>query len=304
MSASLETLHDYYQTISPEQAQQMNVSDFETKKSHFNIASRKFCEARNPYNRRDYYKISFILGKGTFDYNNHKVEINQPTLFLPSPNIPYSWTCESDVQEGYFCLFNTVFFGAQEFSLFQKTSLFKEWGSPFIFLTDEQAAILSIYFEQMAKLNHSDYPLRCSSIRNHLAAILHFALECQTDESIQKQLPANVRLYKQFDELLNRQFPLDSPAYPLVLKTAADFANELNVHVNHLNSSIKAVTQHTTTTLIKGRVFEESKKLLRYTDWDIAQVGYTLGFEEPTHFNNFFKKYANTSPLKFKQQFV
>lgn len=56
--------------------------------------------------------------------------------------------------------------------------------------------------------------------------------------------------------------------------------------------------------LIKNRIFKESKKLLRYTDWDIAQVGYTLGFEEPTHFNNFFKKYANTSPSKFKLEMV
>jgi len=136
MSIHLETLQDYYQKISPEQARLMNVIDFEAKKSHFNIAPRKYCSFRSPYNRRDYYKVSFILGKGTFDYNNTKIQINQPTLFLPSPNIPYSWTCESDLQEGYFCLFNVPFFGTPEFSLFHKTSLFKDWSSPFIFLNE------------------------------------------------------------------------------------------------------------------------------------------------------------------------
>ena len=113
--------------------------------------------------------------------------------------------------------------------------------------------------------------------------------------------PANVRLYRLFDELLNKQFPLDSPAYPLQLKQASDYATQLNVHVNHLNSSIKSVTNKTTTQLIKDKIYNEAKNLLIFTDWDIAEVGYTLGFEQPSHFNNFFKKYGNVSPLKFRQ---
>lgn len=305
MSFQLDTLQDYYQRISSEQAKLMNVSDFEAKKSHFNIAPRRYCSFRSPYNRRDYYKISLILGKGMIEYDHHQIEISQPTLFLPSPGIPYSWTCGSDRQDGYFCLFNQEFFGKnREFEIFQKTSLFKEWSMPFIFLNDEQAALIELYFEQIYKLHNSQYPLRCNSIRHHLAAILHLALESRSDENLDQNQPANIRLYRLFDELLNRQFPLDSPAYPLVLKTAADFAKELNVHVNHLNSSVKSVTQQTTTMLIKNRIFKESKKLLSYTDWDIAQVGYTLGFEEPAHFNNFFKKYANTSPSKFKLELI
>jgi len=50
-------------------------------------------------------------------------------------------------------------------------------------------------------------------------------------------------------------------------------------------------------------MFEESKNLLKYTNWDIAEIGYTLGFEQPSHFNNFFKKHAQTSPLKFKNSY-
>lgn len=121
------------------------------------------------------------------------------------------------------------------------------------------------------------------------------------DVELQDQ-SGSVRMYRLFDELLHKQFPLDSPAYPLALHTAADFAAKLNVHVNHLNASVKSVTNQTTTQIIKQKIYEEAKNLLIYTDWNVAEIGYTLGFDEPAHFNNFFKKNAETSPLKFRQK--
>lgn len=32
----------------------------------------------------------------------------------------------------------------------------------------------------------------------------------------------------------------------------------------------------------------------------ISEIAYALGFNETTHFNNFFKKHTNQSPLKFR----
>lgn len=302
MSEKLETIADYYNKISSKQAELMNSSCFEDDKAHFNISLRKYCSFRSPYSRRDYYKISLLIGDGIFKYGNTETYISKPVLFLPSPHVSYTWECKSSLQEGYFCLFNQQFFSEnKEFEVFKKSSLFKDWSSPFIEIPAQQLPVILGYFEQMYRLNQSNYPLRYHSIRNHLAAIFHHVLEINQDEIQAVELPSNVRLYKKFDELLNTQFPLDSPAHPLVLKTPSDFATRLNIHVNHLNSSVKSVTNQTTTQIIKQKIVEEAKSLLLYTDWDIAEVGYTLGFEEPAHFNNFFKKHAQTSPLKFKQ---
>jgi AraC-like DNA-binding protein len=32
----------------------------------------------------------------------------------------------------------------------------------------------------------------------------------------------------------------------------------------------------------------------------VADISYSLGFQEVTHFNNFFKKHTQVSPLKFR----
>ncbi|WP_313578806.1 helix-turn-helix transcriptional regulator [Chishuiella sp.] len=303
MALRLETISDYYNRISEEQAKLMNSTTFEKDKAHFNISPRKYCGFKCPYSRRDYYNVSLFIGEGILRYGNTETHVTKPILFIPSPNVSYRWECKTSHQEGFFCLFNQQFFSEnKEFDVFKKTSLFKDWSSPIIELKEEQIIFVDFYFREMYRLNQSNYPLKYHNIRNHLAALLHFVLELEGKEYTIDELPSNVRLFRKFDELLNNQFPLGSPANPLLLKSPSDFASQLNVHVNHLNSSIKSVTGQTTTQILKKKIVEESKKLLMFTDWDISQVGYTLGFDEPAYFNNFFKKYTNISPLKYRQE--
>ncbi|EHO04937.1 helix-turn-helix domain-containing protein [Myroides odoratimimus] len=301
MSKDLETISDYYKDGVTNQYYALDTAEYQCGKSHFNINMRKYCNFKTPYNRRDYYKVCLIIGAGEFKYGEHHLVIDRPALFLPCPTTPYEWECLSNRQEGYFCLFNQEFLIEHStIEFFKKTSLFKEWSKPFIFLDEEQLELASTYFKQMYAMAQSDYPLKFEIIRNLLALLLHQALQLKVEDLKLDETPNSTRLYRLFDELLNKQFPLDSPAYPLNLKTASDYATALNVHVNHLNASIKSVTSKTTTQLIKERLFEEAKNLLKNTSWDIAEVGYTLGFDQPSHFNNFFKKNAGVTPLKYK----
>ena len=99
-----------------------------------------------------------------------------------------------------------------------------------------------------------------------------------------------------FFDLLERQFPIDSPSNHLKLKTANDYAQHLSVHANHLNRSVKEITGKTTTAHIAERVLKEAHALLKHTDWNIGQVANGLGFEEPAYFANFFKKHTGQSP--------
>jgi len=84
------------------------------------------------------------------------------------------------------------------------------------------------------------------------------------------------------------------------LRSASEFATQLNVHINHLNRAIKGTTQKTTAEHINRRILQESKSLLRTTNWPVSEIAYALGFNEATHFNNFFKKHLQTSPTLFR----
>jgi AraC family transcriptional activator of pobA len=60
------------------------------------------------------------------------------------------------------------------------------------------------------------------------------------------------------------------------------------------------VTGKPTTTHITDRIIIEAKALLQHTDWSIADIAYGLGFDYPTHFNNYFKKATGTIPKSLR----
>lgn len=113
-----------------------------------------------------------------------------------------------------------------------------------------------------------------------------------------------MRICHLFFELLERQFPIDSPHFQLKLKTANDYAYGLSVHVNHLNRAVKEATGKTTSEHISSRITQEAKALLQHTSWNISEIAYSLGFEYSAYFTNFFKKNTGFSPKKFREDCV
>jgi len=99
---------------------------------------------------------------------------------------------------------------------------------------------------------------------------------------------------------LERQFPIENPNQRFAFRSASDFANQLSIHVNHLNRALKETTQKTTSAIIAERLAQEAKMLLKHTNWNVSEIAYCLGFEEPTHFNNFFKKNMQQTPTQFR----
>ncbi len=110
---------------------------------------------------------------------------------------------------------------------------------------------------------------------------------------------ASTRISSAFLELLEQQFPVDSQR-PIRLRYASQFADQLSIHVNHLNRAIKQNLNKTTTQVISERILQEAKILLLEHDLSVTDIAYALGFTEVTHFNNFFKKHTQVSPTKFR----
>lgn len=146
----------------------------------------------------------------------------------------------------------------------------------------------------------SDYPYKYDLLRSYVTELVHYALKMEPSEALYQHPNANSRITAVFTELLERQFPIESPSQRFTLRSANDFAQQLSVHVNHLNRAIRETTGKTTTRHIAERITSEAKALLRHTNWNISEISYCLGFEEPSHFNNFFKKQTSQTPTSFR----
>lgn len=253
------------------------------------------------YSRRDFYKITLIRGRNAYHYADKSIQIEGPTLMFFNPQVPYTWEPLSDDTTGFFCIFREAFFGGRFNSGLTELPLFRPGGKPAYPLDASQDAEVSALYDKMLSEIESDYALKYDLIRNYVSELVHYALKLRPSETLHPQPDSQSRLTGVFMELLERQFPIESPSRRFTVRSASDFAAQLSVHVNHLNRCVRATTGKTTTDHIAERLASEAKALLRHTDWNIAEIGYSLGFDEPAHFNYFFKKRTGQAPSAFRR---
>jgi len=258
-------------------------------------------KAAMPYNRRAYYKISLIIGRNKAEYADKVIDIEKTALLFATPKIPYNYTPQDEQQSGYFCIFTHDFLTRPKSGVvLDDLPIFRPGGYPVFQLSDEESGELLLLFRKMYKELSSDYAYKYDLLRNYVLELIHFGQKLQPATALYPTHTASARASSLFIELLERQFPIDSPQQKLGLRTAKDYADRLAIHVNHLNKVLKENTGKTTTDLIAARIVQEAKILLKQTDWNISEIAYSLGFEQVAHFSNFFRKKTSLSPVGYR----
>lgn len=254
-----------------------------------------------PYNRRAYYKISLIRGRNRAEYADKEIEIEHNALLFATPRVPYHWVPLDPDQAGNFCVFTDEFMVRSKTGIeLDELPIFRSGGYPVFQLTNDEAADLAHIFRKMKTEIASDYTFKYDLLRNYVLELIHYGQKLQPATALYQAPSAGTRVTALFIELLERQFPVESPNQRLLLRTAKDYADRLAIHVNHLNKQLKDHTGKTTTSIISSRIIQEAKILLKQTDWNVSEIAWSLGFEEVAHFSNFFKKQTTFTPLAFR----
>jgi len=270
---------------------------------HFNVFRLEDCHQDGTtvrYARRDYYKVALIRGRNRYHYADKSIDTDGTTLIFFNPQVPYTWEHISGEITGYFCIFTAGFFTEKFKGSLNELPMYAIGGKPAYLLTAPQEEAISGLFDKMLTEIASNYTFKYDLLRGYLNELLHLALKTQPSEELYDHPNANTRITAIFHELLERQFPVETPVQRFSMRSAGDFASSLSVHVNHLNRAIKSTTGKTTTSIIAERIIAEAKALLKHTDWNIAEISYSLGFEEAAHFNNFFKKITLQTPTSYR----
>jgi AraC family transcriptional activator of pobA len=288
----IETIEEFYQ-------RKFNwiPDNIRSEIGHFNVFQHEPVEQGKtkplPYKRRDFYKIMLVIGDINMNYADRVVSIKKQALFFSNPQIPYNCENLERIEDGFYCIFNQHFF--HKFGDLNQYSVFQPSGNHVFELPEEQVEHISVIYRKMFDEIKSDYAHKYDVLRNLVFELIHFAMKIQPAAKSDNQLNnASQRISTLFLELLERQFPVDENHRKINLRSASDFAEQLNVHVNHLNRALKETTNKTTSQIITERILQESKILLRHSKWNVSEIAYALGY------NNFFKKHVGTSPLKFR----
>jgi len=86
------------------------------------------------------------------------------------------------------------------------------------------------------------------------------------------------------------------------LKQVKDYASLLNISPLYLNEIVKQITGFPVSYWIQQTIILEAKRLLYYTQLDVKQIAFELGYEDHTYFSRFFKKNVEMTASEFRQK--
>lgn len=174
---------------------------------------------------------------------------------------------------------------------------------PFLKMSENQVLMMtkdelnSLLFDakRMISVFQNPHPYQEKMLEGMLVSILYYCKAIfERHKTTENSLSRGQVITQKFENLVEKMY-IDT-------KNVSDYADVLNITPSYLTTMIKQQTGKSAKDIIQERLLLESKSLLKFSDLDIAEIGYRLNFQEPTHFTRFFKKLSGTTPNRFRQE--
>lgn len=85
-------------------------------------------------------------------------------------------------------------------------------------------------------------------------------------------------------------------------KSIEQYAAELNITTGHLSRVCNIIAQQHPKEVIMDYFINESKVLLSDMEKSINEIGYSIGFDDPSYFSRIFKKKTGITPNEFRKK--
>lgn len=89
-----------------------------------------------------------------------------------------------------------------------------------------------------------------------------------------------------------------------LLKPVSDYAAQLTISEKRLTQATAKVLGKTPKVLMDERVLLEAKRLLVHSHQSVKEIGFALGFDEPTNFIKYFRKHVGQPPGAFRDTYL
>ena len=249
--------------------------------------------------RTDFYQIIWFK-KGSC---NHMVDFNliniQPNSVLFVDKNSIQCFDKLAVIEGEVLLFTDNFFckEVEDTKLLRSSLLFNDLYTISTIKIENLVLIFENVF-QLIKTEVDTKPDNYQSdiLRKYLQNILLLSeRERQNQYSTIINKGTDLECVLKFRDLLDKQYQEQ--------KAVSKYAVQLNVTQKRLNIATLKIMDITPKQMIDARIILEAKRLLVHTTDSVKEIGYTLGFDEPTNFVKYFKKHQNITPIEFRNRF-
>ncbi|NII24337.1 helix-turn-helix domain-containing protein [Pseudoflavitalea sp. X16] len=199
--------------------------------------------------------------------------------------------------EGISILFTDSFYCQTEIDTryLRNTILFNDLLSVSQIQVQKQIQLFAGLVQQMiGELNHTKDNFQEDILQNLLHNfLLHAERIRRTQGFTEIKKGADLDYVMLFKDLLEAHYKEQ--------KQVSYYARQILITEKRLNQATTKVLGKTPKEIIDDRIMLEAKRLLAHTNESIKEVGFSLGFEEPTNFIKYFKKHALTTPTEFRE---
>lgn len=243
--------------------------------------------------RTDFYEIVIIeagYSVQTIDFTPIQA-VSGEMLFIGKNQVVSFDTTQT--YNGKIILFTDLFFNRieSEMRMIKLQNLFNPFtGNKAIKVNEKLKAILGLL---QAEFNTPHDSFQSDLIHNLLNAFLiESARQSIDDVNATKNQDYTTALH--FSKLVEQHYQS--------LRKVNDYMRIMNTTAKPLSKALQSIIGKTPKQYIDDRILLEAKRLLVYSNENIKEITFMLGFEEPTNFSKFFREQTGLSPAEFRKQ--
>jgi AraC family transcriptional activator of pobA len=268
----------------------------------YHCVNSNICSLGNREFTTDFYMIGFkkikagmiMYGRTRYDHDNGSMSFVKPRQIIEFKNLEFE-------EDGFLIFFHEDFLNGhflhQEI---KKYNFFDYETSEALHLSPREEEIIWDLYRKIETeyLNNPDEYSR-DIMLTHIDSILKYSQRFYKRQFINRTTLSGKTVSK-FNEALAAYFEKGNLATQ-GLPSVNMMADKLSLSPRYLSDLLKQETGKTAIELIHIFLIAEAKHLLKSADQSVAEIAYTLGFENLPYFSRLFKKEVGLSPVQFKK---
>lgn len=250
---------------------------------------RKDIRKTEPHKHNNYFEIIYLSkgsGTHTIDYNSYKVQ--PPVIFFVRKEQVHHWELLT-TPEGFVLILKKAFIDK---SLDNELKSLLTKVSSLSSLQVKDTDTINIIFQLLTKEGNNISENNFHVVEGLLKALLAKMLEVAKPHLAKTK--TNSDLFLSFRELLSQTSDIKN--------NVAHYAALLNTTPQNLNTACRKSTNQSASDILSEHIISEAKRQLIYTNNTVAEISFSLSFNDPSHFVKYFKRYTGFTPQSFRSQ--
>lgn len=267
-------------------------------------------KAKNPVNHvlMNYGVYALYLKNGencTVKYGRASYDYQEGTVVSFAPGQLVGVESESDViqQDVIGLLFHPdLIFGTPLGEMIGKYSFFDYSQREALHLSEQERKIFMECLERIRQeIEYPIDPYSADIISSHIQTLLDYLNRFYSRQFITRR-KVNKGILAAFEKQLKEYYTQGRGRE--YVPTVAYFAANANLTPGYFGDLIKKETGSAPQELISRYVIMLAKQRLAFTDDDVGNIAYDLGFQYPQHFSRLFKRLTDLSPSDYRKRIL